>query len=173
MTPVVDHVARRAIAELQEQLNSERRATITGTDAAVTQAIAALSRRVDELEQTVVSLKSYLIPADPRIAARMAPLALDRFVGHLASELDTHAKAFGWMKARTGRLIAWERNDLRPFCNSVDNRLKFLEMMIEAFVDANPDMRRKFERIHAIIGRVDYSRPDPQPATAPAKDDAR
>lgn len=103
-------------------------------------------------------------------------------LGHLAAQLDEHA-TFGnalkarleWVAALSKGLHGWTRDVLNPFNRGVENRLRFLEMLVEETILASaPDLRSKLARIREIVGSADLSAdvfaPPPRPADNAVQD---
>jgi hypothetical protein len=165
---IADYAARRAIAELSDQLRAARVTDRIDAHDALRRDIIDLRRRCAALEAENVALKSIstTAPSEPLAPRqRSGGRTTDELLTHLAGQLDAQATFGNALKARLewGVTLAkiiheWTRDVLQPFNRSVDNRLRYLEMVVEETVLASsPDLQRKLARIRHIVGAADLS----------------
>lgn len=156
-----DYVARNAIAKLTDQL---RAANFTGQlDAydALRREIIDVRRRCSALEAENKTLKDAGFSPFPEPKA-LPPDSTGHskhdVLAHFAAQLDEHAKFGNALKAMCKGIQTWIIDSLDPFNRRVDNRLRYLEMVIEETVVASsPELQHKLARIRTIVGAADLS----------------
>ena len=115
--------------------------------------------------------------AKPAVSSVSVP-SEDALLRHLAGQLDAHATFGNALKARLNWVVdlskathAWVRDGLQPFNRSVDNRLRYLERVVEeTILTSSSDLKGKLARIRQMIGTADLTVRETPPPNL--KDDA-
>ncbi len=143
--------------------------------------VSALRGEVDalrgELARRCANCKTDRQTGKPAVSSVVVP-SEDALLRHLAGQLDAHATFGNALKARLNWVVdlskathAWVRDVLQPFNRSVDNRLRYLEMVVEETILASsPDLQGKLARIRQMIGTADLAVRETPPLVL--KDDA-